>query len=136
MGKIMSAYVAGWSRTFDYKGRSTRLEYYTFILVNGVLNIGYKVGALVYIVATDPSRSVLIGLLIAWTIIFVTTSVPEFALIVRRLRDTGRGRRLILLFFIPIAGWLCRWWFLRQPTRPPTSNQDGAHQPRVVQSQG
>ena len=118
----MSAYVAGWVRTFDYKGRSTRLEYLSFVLANGALEIGYVVGGTAYVAAFDPPRAVVVGLVIAWLTIAIATGVPEFAIIARRLRDTGRSRRLILLFFIPIAGRLCRWWFVRQPTRPPISS--------------
>ena len=120
--KIMSAYVAGWARAFDYKGRSTRLEYYTFMLVNGALEIGYIVGTSAYVAANDPSRSVVVGLSIGVPIIFLATVVPEIAVIVRRLRDTGRGGWLVFLVLIPIVGRLCRWWFVRQPSKPPVSN--------------
>lgn len=122
MSRIASAYVAGWVRTFDYKGRSTRLEYLSFVLANGALEIGYLVGATAYVAAVGPPRSVVVGLVIVWLTIVIATGVPEVAIILRRLRDTGRTRWLILPFFIPIAGRLCRWWFMRQPTRPPISN--------------
>ena len=92
IGKIVSAYVAGWCRTFDYRGRSTRLEYRSFVLANGALEIGYTTSALAYVAAVDPPRSVVVGLVITWLAILIATGVPEVAIVVRRLRDTGHSR--------------------------------------------
>ena len=116
--RLGRTYVKGWTRTFDYSGRSTRFEFYTFILANWVLEIGYIAATLTYgAMANELSEPVVLGLFTGWFAIALVTGVPNVSATVRRLRDTGRSGWLACIVLIPILGRLALSWFLRQPTK-------------------
>jgi uncharacterized membrane protein YhaH (DUF805 family) len=74
----------------DFKGRARRKEYWMFTLINGI--IGFVMG--------------LLGLTILSWIYSVAVFIPSLAVGVRRLHDIGKSGWWILLFLIPVVGWI------------------------------
>jgi uncharacterized membrane protein YhaH (DUF805 family) len=85
-------------RYADFKGRASRSEYWLFAVLQGLwygLLVGLTFGAMG---AGEPAQATP-GVLIAFGIIMVSLAalvVPNYAVLVRRLHDSGRG-----------AIWLC-----------------------------
>lgn len=85
-------------RYADFKGRASRSEYWLFAVLQGLwygLLVGLMFGAMS---AGEPAQATP-GVLIAFGIIMVSLAalvVPNYAVLVRRLHDSGRG-----------AIWLC-----------------------------
>ncbi len=88
---LIEAYTSAWTRAFDYEGRSTRTEFWWFVLANLIVSA---------LVAVVISR--LQGL---YTVASVVVGVP---LAVRRLRDAGKAWQWLFIALIPIIGsiWL------------------------------
>lgn len=81
-----------------FEGRSRRAEYWYFALFNLIISVvlGFfgKVGSVVS------------------TLYMIAVLVPAIAVTVRRLHDTNRSGWWILLWFIPIIGWIVLIVFL------------------------
>ncbi|MEY4963013.1 MAG: hypothetical protein RLZZ323_332 [Bacteroidota bacterium] len=81
----------------DLNGKSGRLEFGIYLLVNTIANL-----FVLYLVKnTDWGNKTVINLfyyLIIWNIIFV----PHFAVTTRRLNDLAKNRMLIIFNFIPV----------------------------------
>jgi uncharacterized membrane protein YhaH (DUF805 family) len=74
----------------DFKGRARRKEYWMFTLINGIL--GFVIG--------------LLGLSILSWIYSIAVFIPSLAVCVRRIHDIGKSAWWILLFLIPVIGWI------------------------------
>ena len=82
-----------------FSGRSSRSEYWSFVLV----------WALIYISGVIVSRvdfpDVIGGIIwVAYMVYLFATLIPWLALTVRRLHDTGRSGWWFLIYFIPLGG--------------------------------
>ncbi|WLI75702.1 DUF805 domain-containing protein [Kosakonia sp. H02] len=89
-----------------FKGRAHRREFWMFTLVNiilfGVLSVIDRI--IVWHI---------FGLIYALLVL-----VPSLAVQVRRLHDTNRSWRWLLLMFIPLFGWLALLAFYSQRGTP------------------
>ena len=74
----------------DFKGRARRKEYWMFTLINGI--IGFVMG--------------LLGLTILSWFYSIAVFIPSLAVCVRRIHDIGKSAWWILLFLIPVIGWI------------------------------
>ncbi|MCY1569353.1 DUF805 domain-containing protein [Staphylococcus pettenkoferi] len=94
----MNAYRSFWRRYFDFKGHSTRKEYWVPTLVNIVI----MAILLVLIYASSSSKLVwLVNILSGIVLIFVIAMIiPQIAVQVRRLHDINRKGFLVYLYLI------------------------------------
>lgn len=94
----MNAYRSFWRRYFDFKGHSTRKEYWVPTLVNIVI----MAILLVLIYASSSSKLVwLVNTLSGIVLIFVIAMIiPQIAVQVRRLHDINRKGFLVYLNLI------------------------------------
>ena len=88
----------------DFEGVATRSEYWWFILfciaVNGLLRVvSWKLGVLFGLIAL----------------------IPQLAVGARRLRDTDRSPWLMLLWLVPVIGWIILVVFMAQPGKSETT---------------
>lgn len=84
-------YIAGWRRYFDFLGVSTRLEYWSFKLINCVTFIALAI-LWVSTAPTVDDELQFNSYGYATVIFLLVTAIPEFAVAVRRSRDaTGSG---------------------------------------------
>ena len=90
-------YFAAWRRAFDFRGVASRMEYWSFVLVNLVIYL--VLSAILSSDRLSDSFTALV-LILCWVILLV----PSLSLLIRRVRDaTGRGR-FALLGLIPFTG--------------------------------
>ena len=103
----------GFQRYFDFRGRSTRAEYWWWalftIITQAVLNVFPPAGLL----------------------FTLATLIPGLALGARRLHDIDRSGwwQLMWLGVFVIVPWIILWWWAAKPTRE-GSNKHGAD-PRI-----
>ena len=88
---LTTSYISAWQRSFDYEGRSTRNDFWWFVLGNFIVNL-------------------LIGF-VSWhiqSLCIIASVVPGIPILVRRLRDIGKQWPWILVGLIPVIGtiWL------------------------------
>ena len=89
------------SKYADFSGRASKSEFWWFSLFQLiVLMIAGAIGEIVYIV-------VALGLLL-----------PGLAVGARRLHDIGKSGWLLLLWFVPIVGWVFLLYWGVQPSGP------------------
>ena len=109
---MIESYISAWKRPFDFKGRSTRKEYWHFVILNSiVIFISYVLllSAVALTNGVNSSFSVAIsiplylissiGLLLFFGSIWV--ALP---LTVRRIRDVGMSWKWIFLVSLPYIG--------------------------------
>ena len=111
---MLTSYLSAWKRPFDFKGKSTRKEYWHFLILNSiVILISYVLflSAIALTNSVNSSFSVAIsipmyiissiGLLLFFGSIWV--ALP---LTVRRIRDVGMSWKWIFLASVPYIGGL------------------------------
>ena len=94
----MIAYKYGWKRGLDFNGRSTREEYFGFILVNTLV--------IVFLSRLEAYTGLFIGddLGIISTLYQLAVFVPALALNARRLADINKPFGYVFLNIIPLIG--------------------------------
>lgn len=93
---MFTHYTAVLKKYADFNGRATRSEYWYFVLVNILINIGISIiGAVV----RSPAIFNIIGLVYGLAVL-----IPSLAVGFRRLHDTGRSAWWVLIGLIPIIG--------------------------------
>lgn len=102
----MRAYFDGMLRYFEFSGRSTRLQYWMFFLVQAALFglaflVDYQRGGF-----ANPGR---IQMPVTLFVGFVHL-VPGLTVQVRRLHDIGKSGAWYLLHFVPFGGLLLLYW--------------------------
>jgi uncharacterized membrane protein YhaH (DUF805 family) len=90
----VSYYLMGYRRYIDFRGRSTRTEYWMFVLFHVIV-----AGILITLAGAVSDR-----LIFLFSIYYLGTIVPLIALATRRLHDVGLTGWLQLLAIIPLGG--------------------------------
>lgn len=122
----MNPYLDGMSRYFDFSGRSSRWQFWIFVLVADLLiPIMLEVGGRM-LGGRAPQLDVISMIVVAlhW--------IPFFAVLTRRLHDTGRHMKWILWLFLPIIGWVIVLVVACQPSQD--GENDYGPDPRVKRS--
>ena len=83
----------------NFDGRSSKKEYWIFILVNFVITIALTIVEQVFFRGSGVISS-LYGLFVL---------IPGIAVAIRRLHDVGKSGWMQLVIFIPLIGWI---WIL------------------------
>jgi uncharacterized membrane protein YhaH (DUF805 family) len=87
-------YLMGFRRYIDFRGRSTRTEYWMFVLFHAIV-----AGILITLAGAVSDR-----LIYLFSAYYLGTLVPLLALAARRLHDVGLSGWLQLLAIIPLGG--------------------------------
>ncbi len=103
---LITAWLSFFKRYADFKGRSRRQEYWFAYLANMIIGVAFYIIQVIALAATEMTDSgVAAGLSImgstAAMVYSLATVIPNFAIQTRRLHDTGRSGKLLLLWFIP-----------------------------------
>ena len=105
---MLTSYISAWKRPFDFKGKSTRKEYWQFVILNSIITVISYLLFLSAIALTNEVNSTIsiplyiissIGLLLFFGSIWV--ALP---LTVRRIRDVGMSWKWIFLVSVPYIG--------------------------------
>ena len=97
----MHWYLVALRKYADFSGRSRRMEYWMFLLVNFL--VSFALAAIDFYGRPGNMLGLIYGLAII---------IPSFAVAVRRLHDTGRSGWWIFIALIPILGWLVLLYFM------------------------
>ena len=109
----------------DFKGRASRREYWYFYLLN--LLIGFFCGIiinLIQVIVLLHQDSVPVLLPLFGFVPFLIFLIPNIAVAVRRLHDTGRSGWNYFLLLIPLVGPIILLVFFASDGQPGT-NQYG-----------
>ena len=102
----MHAYLNAWKNAFNFSGRASRSEYWSFTLGNCAIALTLMTGAVLTSTAQNLSPLFLVSQLFV-----LATIVPGLAVAVRRLHDTGRSGSMFLISFVPVVGVTLLLWF-------------------------
>lgn len=117
---MFRAYKKYWVGYVDFKGRSTRSDYWLAVLANTIVSIILFTVIIVVIVFDSPGSDyhVILNLLYGLAMVyFFATYIPSIALQVRRLRDAGFHWALIFLRFASVIGDIVLLVLSCQPTK-------------------
>ncbi|OZD55544.1 DUF805 domain-containing protein [Rhodococcus sp. 06-1477-1B] len=108
-----------------FRGRASRSEYWWWVLVGAV--VGTVLNALPTLtdgvrIEADGSTTITgplgIVLSLVWIVWALGTLIPTFAVLVRRLHDTGRSGFWVFLGIVPLIGIVVLFVFTIQGPRP------------------
>jgi uncharacterized membrane protein YhaH (DUF805 family) len=96
----MKWYIKVISNYANFKGRARRKEYWMFVLFNAIFTYSFQFADyFLNLTTTLGGDNKPIGLLNTIYSLFVL--IPSLAMMVRRLHDTNKSGRLLLIFFLP-----------------------------------
>lgn len=101
----MNWYFKALTQYADFNGRARRKEYWMFVLFNTIFTIA---AIIVDSILELPIEGIGYGSF--YGIYALTMTIPGFAIVVRRLHDTGKSGWMLFISFIPIIGAI--WLFL------------------------
>ena len=117
---MIEAYKKFWKGYVDFKGRSTRSDYWLAVLANTIVTIILFSILIVVIVFDSPDSPyhVILNLLYGFAMLYCFANyIPSIALQVRRLRDAGFHWALIFLRFASVIGDIVLLVLSCQPTK-------------------
>ncbi len=102
------AYLSGWKETFNFSGRASRQQFWTFFLIN-VLIAAAPVAAWSLATLVDPHYGILSFVVIPFAALWLLLmALPLLAVGCRRMHDIGRsGIWFVLGVIIP---WFCNYF--------------------------
>ena len=114
---ILISFISGWRDSFDYKGVTSRKNFWYFVLAEVMLFIlvlGLFTGSLAI---SEKDNIFATSLLIIGFIYWIARFFPRISLGVRRLRDMGRSGYWILLDLIPLGPLINLYWVIKPSLR-------------------
>ena len=97
----MNAYIEMWKKGLRFTGRTRRRDFWLASLVNYVIFLVLSFGA----GKSQPADF----LVTAYSVAFI---LPQNAMTMRRLHDSNRSGGWVLLYFVPVIGWIILLIFL------------------------
>ena len=97
----LGATIRGLENAFDFKGRSSRSEYWWFLAVQVLLMTAAGYFDAVRIMRGAGIEAALLG---ASTFLGLFLIIPNISVSVRRLHDTGKSGANYLIFLVPVLG--------------------------------
>lgn len=112
---LSQAFKLFFSRTFDFKGRSSRREFWLGVLPNAIIML-VLLGLLVYSLLgfAQIINKFSIAMIVIFALFCVVELLPSISLIFRRMHDIGKSGWYISVLLIPIVGFV---WYLYLVTR-------------------
>jgi uncharacterized membrane protein YhaH (DUF805 family) len=98
----------------DFQGRARRSEYWLFVL----LTLGFNVVSRGLLKLFEPFPIIEIVVALIAIVCALGLLTPALAVAFRRLHDTGRSAWWLLLWLVPILGWIVLLVFLVTPGTP------------------
>ena len=142
---MIKAYIDFWKRAFDFRGRSTRPDYWWVYLINVIINtilvVGFVLIPFFSSVSNDPAilydsaeiQKMILKHMSPIIIFFsLIELIPQLSLQIRRLRDAGFHPAWVLLSYIGLIPFLALFTLIGsivllimscQPTKPAPETQ-------------
>jgi len=93
-----------YKRYFDFEGRSSRSEYWLFVLLNVIVGLVYTAVVIGTRAADNGPSAVGLAAMAVVMLFGLASFIPSLSVTVRRLHDTDKSGWLILLGLIPLIG--------------------------------
>ena len=112
---MIDSYKIFWAKSFDFKGRSTRSEYWWAYLANIIVYF-----LLAILVGITSAINETLGLLfnLIYVLYILGQCIPSLSICIRRVRDMGKSWQWIFINLIPIVGAIWYIVLLCQPSLP------------------
>ena len=113
---MIDSYVSFWTKGFDFKGRSTRNEYWLgAVLANFIVLVLISI-----IVGVTTAINEYLGLFfnLIYILYVLGQIIPSISICIRRVRDMGKSWQWIFINLIPIVGGIWYIVLLCQPSLP------------------
>ena len=92
---MIKAYTKYWTNYFNFKGRSTRSDYWYAVLANFLISL-----ILGIIIGFVPQLEILNS------IFSIATFIPGLAIVIRRHHDINKSGWNYLWILLPVIGWI------------------------------
>ena len=112
---MIDSYKVFWTKAFDFKGRSTRSEYWWAYLANIIV---YFLLLILAGIASSINESLGILFNLIYLLYGLGQFIPSLSINIRRVRDMGKGWQWIFINLIPIVGAIWYIVLLCQPSLP------------------
>ena len=123
---LITAFIDAWKRPFDYKGVTTRKNYWFYVLSSIIISV--LIGVLQKFFDTLGYVFIDSYVIHFFLVIWQTFRIIDFlyslgalvispSIIVRRLRDAGKQWQWVFLYLVPIIGWIWLIVLLCKPTK-------------------
>ena len=103
----MRSYLDGMLRYLEVSGRSTRMQYWMFFVVQVLV---YAIAGAIDVMLLDGFANPREPQMLITLFVTFVHFVPGITLQVRRLHDLGKSGAWILLYLIPFAGLIVLYW--------------------------
>ena len=112
---VGTSYLEGWKKTFSYKGKATRQDFWSFILINTIVILIIAAGSYLILVEVMADHTSSGGMALVWTYFVylplcgfapLILFLPILSLGIRRMHDIGRsGWWFGGALLIELVGW-------------------------------
>lgn len=110
-----------WTRAFDYKGYSSRSEFWWGVLGNTLIMLTLIALLIVSLTCFTPQINTFsVVMIVLFALFCVVELLPSITLIIRRMHDIGRSGFFIFVLFIPVIGYI---WYIYLVTRRGVPNK-------------
>lgn len=125
-GEWKSSYISGWKKAFDYKSKSSRLDFISFELVFILVFVPLSIVKSIFVSLSFAIDFAIISILLQIfaqilqiiSFFFIVGSfVSGISLTVRRLRDMGKRWWWVFWSFIPIINFIFMVWLFITPSK-------------------
>lgn len=112
---LKSGFKLFWTRWLDYKGHSSRSEFWWGVLGNTIIMLILVALLVISLTCLTPQINAFsITMIVLFALFCIVELVPSVTLIIRRMHDIGRSGYFIFVLFIPVAGYI---WYIYLVTR-------------------
>ena len=103
-----------WRKSFDFKGKTSRRDYWITVLQLGCIYLFVLSLALLHSIISSNTLEGLTEFSInfGW-IVAIFTFIPNLAIQVRRLNDIGKEPAWVLLSFVPFISLILIFWYAK-----------------------
>ncbi len=113
---MKNGFLLFWTRSFDYKGRTSRAEFWSGVLGNAIIMLALLIALIISLTCFSPAINTFsIIMIIFFSLFCLVELLPSITLIIRRMHDIGKSGFYIFVLFIPLVGFI---WYLYLVTRP------------------
>ncbi len=104
-----------WKRAFDYKGYTSRSEFWWGVLGNALIMLVLLALLIVSLTCMPtPINNFSVTMIVLFSLFCLVELLPSITLIIRRMHDIGRSGYFLFVLFIPIVGFI---WYIYLVTR-------------------
>ncbi|MCI8369418.1 MAG: DUF805 domain-containing protein [Clostridia bacterium] len=118
---LKNGFVLFWKRAFDYKGYSSRGEFWWGVLGNAIIMVILLALLIISLTCFTPQiNNFSVIMILLFSLFCLVELLPSINLIIRRMHDIGRSGYFIFVLFLPVIGYI---WYIYLVTRRGVANK-------------